>query len=243
MANYVANQPAVVMFVTRMIKFITHVATLDSYQKIGIGCNAGRHRSPIVAGLIWQQLQRQWWRKKKKEIRVRLRHEDLGAFEQTIYESVIEGFAQTPKTQAGQVPATADDEKPLTRKGTVHLRSFGFKLGPPLANNFLDVTFAKNPARDDRWRDHGTIDSGMVEFIRTQPEVGKFVKRVVSVVEHLSSVDPYQKLAVGCNFGRHRGPIIAKLIQEKLRDRGIPTLLHHADLPDYEHARIDTLFR
>src|SRR4051812_15527267 len=103
---------------------------------------------------------------------------------------------------------TDPERSPLTpRAGSVQLLSFGFKFGPPAANYSFDVSFIKNPARDDRWGMHGVIDPEMVDFVLRQEPVARFVDLVVPLVRHVATVDAFQVVAFGCNAGRHRSPI------------------------------------
>ncbi|MEM6798825.1 MAG: RNase adapter RapZ [Planctomycetota bacterium] len=119
------------------------------------------------------------------------------------------------------------------RPGVVRLMSFGFKYGQPPANYYFDVSFAKNPARQAQWGLFGIIDDAMRDFVLGQPPVSSFIELVVPLIAHVATVDSYQTVAIGCNAGRHRSPIIAGEVHQQLFDRGIFCKLEHRDLGDY----------
>lgn len=119
--------------------------------------------------------------------------------------------------------------------GTIKLMSFGFKYGPPAANYYFDVSFAVNPARQDRWGMDALVDHEMVDFVLFQSAVGTFIELVVPLIEHTSRLDSYQVVAFGCNSGRHRSPIIVNEVASRLVGK-VPMLVEHRDLPDSENV-------
>jgi RNase adaptor protein for sRNA GlmZ degradation len=118
-------------------------------------------------------------------------------------------------------------------RAQLKLMSFGFKYGLPLANYYFDVSFAVNPARDDRWGMHGVADHEMVEFVLSQPVVDEFIRRVVPLLEHVASLDAFQVAAFGCSSGRHRSPIIANEVARRLVGRH-ELIVEHRDLPEHD---------
>ncbi|MEC4986486.1 MAG: RNase adapter RapZ, partial [Oscillatoria sp. PMC 1076.18] len=52
MVEFVLAQKEVSNFIDLIIPVIKHIATVDSYQVVAFGCNAGRHRSPIIASEV-----------------------------------------------------------------------------------------------------------------------------------------------------------------------------------------------
>jgi RNase adaptor protein for sRNA GlmZ degradation len=120
-----------------------------------------------------------------------------------------------------------------TKCGKIKLVSFGFKCGAPTANYYFDVSFAVNPAREERWGMFGQIDEEMTEFVLGQSDVRRFIDLVIPLIGHLARVDAYQIVAFGCNSGRHRSPIIVNEIAAKLVHE-IPLEVEHRDLPEGE---------
>lgn len=125
--------------------------------------------------------------------------------------------------------------KPLNfntiRGKTLTLMSFGFKYGQPEANNYFDVTFIKNPARqhDKGWDFFSKPCGKMVEYVIKQADVEIFLVRVVPLIAHLARLD-VQKVAFGCNSGRHRSPIIVEEVAKQLfKDWGVPAHVEHRD--------------
>ena len=47
----------------------------------------------------------------------------------------------------------------------ITLVTFGFKYGPPHTNHYFDVSFVKNPARDERWSLFSEPDVAMRAFV------------------------------------------------------------------------------
>lgn len=121
----------------------------------------------------------------------------------------------------------------INKNGMVKLMSFGFKYGIPNANFYFDVSFAKNPARNDKWGLFGVIDHEMVDFVLKQEPVSKFIELMVPLIEHIASVDSFQTVALGCNSGRHRSPIIIDEIAARLVKR-VNVSVEHRNLPEYE---------
>ena len=117
--------------------------------------------------------------------------------------------------------------------GKIKLMSFGFKCGSPAANYYFDVSFAVNPARQERWGMFGSIDQEMIKFVLEQREVKEFIDLLTPLIEHIASLDSYQIIAFGCSSGRHRSPIIVNEIAARLMHE-IPLEVIHRDLPENE---------
>jgi UPF0042 nucleotide-binding protein len=123
--------------------------------------------------------------------------------------------------------------KPEEQAGVIKLMSFGFKYGLPNANCYFDVSFAKNPAREQKWGLFATEDEDMVRYVLGQAKVSTFISLAVPMVEHIATVDAYHVIAFGCNSGRHRSPIIVNAIADGLRGK-VRCLVEHRDRPDFE---------
>ena len=78
MIDFVLSQKDVEKFISLVVPVIEYVSTLDSYQIIAFGCNAGRHRSPPVVNEIANRL--------ADQIDITVEHRDLPENEAFIYE-------------------------------------------------------------------------------------------------------------------------------------------------------------
>lgn len=56
MMQYVLDQPGVAEFVGKAVNLILAVAELDDGLKVGFGCSGGRHRSPIIAQAVSDEI-------------------------------------------------------------------------------------------------------------------------------------------------------------------------------------------
>ena len=110
----------------------------------------------------------------------------------------------------------------------IEIRSAGFKYGVPRSNNVLDVSFLQNPAREfglDSTTDHRHRD-----FVMGLPETEEFIGIAVKLSEFLVARGDRPVLAFCCSSGRHRSPVIAEEVAERLRDKGYSVEVVHEEL-------------
>lgn len=112
----------------------------------------------------------------------------------------------------------------------ITLISFGFKYHRPPANNYIDVSFIKNPARQEGWTLFSKIDEKMIEFVRDQDGVSQALENLVNLIMLLASKDDDTRFAFGCSAGRHRSPIFVMLLATELETRGIKSKIMHLEL-------------
>ena len=110
------------------------------------------------------------------------------------------------------------------------LKSFGFKYGSPRANYYFDVSFVKNPARQENWSLDSMADESMRQFIIEQEKASEFIERVVPMIEFLNTLDGGVVVAFGCNAGRHRSVILVEEVALRLKERGVEVYVTHTDL-------------
>lgn len=79
MVEFILSQKPVSKFIELVIPLLEHIATLDSFHVIAFGCNAGRHRSPIIVNEIGSRLI-------DKRIPAAVVHRDLPDYEAFLYE-------------------------------------------------------------------------------------------------------------------------------------------------------------
>jgi UPF0042 nucleotide-binding protein len=125
----------------------------------------------------------------------------------------------------------------MTARSRITLVTFGFKYGPPPANHYFDVSFLANPARDPRWGLFSRPDEEMRAFVTAQPAAAAFVERVVPLIEMLTEVDDDLRIGLGCNAGRHRSVLLARIVAEELERRGHSVHVVHREREFDELAR------
>ena len=110
----------------------------------------------------------------------------------------------------------------------ITLMSFGFKYGHPPCNYYFDVSFIKNPAREEQWDLFAVVDNDMVDFVMRQDAARHFVSHACELILFLAKQDDDFRVGIGCSSGRHRSFIIAEQI---------------AMLLDRKHLRVDVKHR
>jgi RNase adaptor protein for sRNA GlmZ degradation len=112
----------------------------------------------------------------------------------------------------------------------ITLISFGFKYHRPPANNYIDVSFIKNPARQEGWTLFSKIDDKMIAFVHAQSGVSQALENLVNLIILLSGKDDDTRFAFGCSAGRHRSPIFVMLLETELKARGYEVKVKHLEL-------------
>lgn len=109
------------------------------------------------------------------------------------------------------------------------LVTFGFKYGAPNANYTFDVSFLRNPAREEQWGLFATADEGMARFVLEQEECTTFLDRLLPLIRVLLGFDDDLRIGIGCSSGRHRSRIVAHEIQRLLEQEGVDVKLVHRE--------------
>jgi len=110
----------------------------------------------------------------------------------------------------------------------IELQSFGFKYGLPRANNIIDVSFLKNPAR--------TFGLGSktgqqhVDFVLQQESTAGLLRIATELAVFLIKQHDTPILAFGCSAGRHRSVCIADEVAKRLREIGYTVRVVHTTL-------------
>lgn len=122
------------------------------------------------------------------------------------------------------------------RRMVVSVISFGFKHGVPAeADLVFDARFLPNPNFVPRLKRLTGSDPAVVRFLRRQPELAGFLRRVLDLVayvlpRHEREGRTYLTIAVGCTGGRHRSVMIANQIGAAVRKKGFAVRVDHRDL-------------
>ncbi len=120
--------------------------------------------------------------------------------------------------------------------GTATVVSFGFKYGIPVdADMVVDIRFLPNPHWDPVLRPKNGLDPEVRSYVLGQPASGEFLSRLDALLETVSAGflterKHYLSLAVGCTGGKHRSVAMAEAIGDRMRGRGVETLVVHRDL-------------
>ena len=108
------------------------------------------------------------------------------------------------------------------RRLTIAVISFAFPAGVPReADMVFDVRFLRNPHYIDDLREQTGLDTGVAEFIQTDPDFQRYFDAVLNVCKivvprFVSEGKKYATIAIGCTGGRHRSVYVANLLSERL---------------------------
>jgi RNase adaptor protein for sRNA GlmZ degradation len=137
------------------------------------------------------------------------------------------GVSHAATTGTATEPGTPE---PRTRPDLV-LTTFGFKYGAPAANYFFDVSFLKNPAREEQWDLFADPDDEMRAFVLGQQACQDFLRDVLPLIRTVLRCDDGVRVAIGCNAGRHRSRIVAEELSRRLSAEGVVVkLIHREDM-------------
>jgi UPF0042 nucleotide-binding protein len=112
---------------------------------------------------------------------------------------------------------------------SVTLVTFGFKYGQPNTNYTVDVSFLRNPAREERWTLFSEVDDDMRAFVLAQPAAEEFISRLVELIALVAQCDDDIRVGIGCSAGRHRSRVVARELSERLEARGIGVSVVHRE--------------
>ena len=114
--------------------------------------------------------------------------------------------------------------------------SFGFKYGIPIdADMVADLRFLPNPFWVDELRPLSGLDEPVSEYVLAQPRAEEFLEQYEKLVAlltggYLNEDKHFLTIAIGCTGGRHRSVAMSEAFAERLRARGVRTLVVHRDL-------------
>ena len=114
--------------------------------------------------------------------------------------------------------------------------SFGFKYGIPIdADMVADLRFLPNPFWVDALRPLSGLDQPVSEYVLGQPRAEEFLEQYEKLVAlltggYLNEDKHFLTIAIGCTGDRHRSVAMSEAFAERLRARGVRTLVVHRDL-------------
>lgn len=106
----------------------------------------------------------------------------------------------------------------------ITIKSWGFKYGRPEANIYFDVSYFKNPWRDEKIKDPNLSKEErkklIFEFMLKQQGVNEFVNKMADLLKCYYSLFPNENLQISfcCSAGEFRSPVIAELVYERIKN-------------------------
>jgi RNase adapter protein RapZ len=119
---------------------------------------------------------------------------------------------------------------------TVTLVSFGYKYGHPMGLDLvLDVRFIPNPFFIPELRPLTGLDERVREYVLAQPQARHFIDEVARLLEFLLPLyqhegKSYLTIGLGCTGGRHRSPVLARELKDRLAQAGFETNVRDHDI-------------
>lgn len=114
--------------------------------------------------------------------------------------------------------------------------SFGFKYGIPVdAEMVADMRFLPNPHWIDELRPLTGKDDAVRDYVRSQRGAEEFLDQYEQLLATLTDGflrenKRFLSIAIGCTGGKHRSVAMSEALAERLRNRGVHTLVVHRDL-------------
>lgn len=118
----------------------------------------------------------------------------------------------------------------------VSIVSFGFKYGIPIDSDLVfDVRFIPNPYYIPELKALTGMDTDVINYVMEYSESRTFLNKLVDMVNFLLPL--YVKegksqlvIGIGCTGGRHRSVTIANKLHERLKKKGISSVIEHRDI-------------
>ena len=115
----------------------------------------------------------------------------------------------------------------------ITLKSHGFKFSRPEANFVFDVSYFKNPWRDEEIRNELNRDARkelVVSFMKNQAGVTPFVNNLASLLSVLDTTfeDENIVIALCCSAGEYRSPAMVEMVSKELFVRNVSHKIIHS---------------
>ena len=115
----------------------------------------------------------------------------------------------------------------------ITLKSHGFKYSRPEANMVFDVSFFKNPWRDESIRNEADAEKRkdlIMAYMKNQEGCETFIERIASLLRFMHMMYPNEslKVALCCSAGEYRSPAMVIMLGEKLEKVGIPIIIEQS---------------
>ena len=130
----------------------------------------------------------------------------------------------------------------IRKKLTISINSFSYKRGIPIDESghgggfAFDCRALDNPGRYEEYKNHTGKDLKVIEFLRKNEEVQKFIENVKNLIE--ISIENYLKrdfghlmINFGCTGGQHRSVFMAEYFAEYLKNKyNVRIMIRHREL-------------
>lgn len=118
----------------------------------------------------------------------------------------------------------------------ISIVSFGYKFGAPVGMDIiLDVRFIPNPFFVPELRLLDGTDPSVRDYVMAQADAQKFIDETARLLDFLIPLyrregKSYLTVALGCTGGRHRSPVLARAIAERLSQSGFDATVRDAHI-------------
>jgi RNase adapter protein RapZ len=118
----------------------------------------------------------------------------------------------------------------------IALVSFGYKYGQPVGLDLvLDVRFIPNPFFVAELRPLNGLDPRVAEYVMAQPDAQRFIDEIGRLLEFLLPLyrregKSYLTIGLGCTGGRHRSPVLARELRDRLAQSGFAAGVRDHDI-------------
>lgn len=118
----------------------------------------------------------------------------------------------------------------------ISIVSFGYKYGAPVGLDLmLDARLIPNPFFVPELKPLTGLDEPVREYVMRQPEAKQFVGEVSRLLNMLIPLyrregKSYLTIGLGCTGGRHRSPVLARALQERLAESGYEVQVRDHDI-------------
>jgi len=118
----------------------------------------------------------------------------------------------------------------------ISIVSFGYKYGAPVGMDLLiDVRFIPNPFFVPELRPLNGLDPRVRDYVLAQGDTRPFVDEVTRLLSFLIPLyqregKSYLTIGLGCTGGRHRSPVLARALQERLRKKDFDVDVRDQDI-------------
>jgi UPF0042 nucleotide-binding protein len=118
----------------------------------------------------------------------------------------------------------------------VAIVSFGYKYGHPVGLDLvLDVRFIPNPFFVPELRPLTGADPRVHRYVMAQPNARRFIEEAGRLLDFLIPLyrregKSYLTIGLGCTGGRHRSPVLARELRDRLARAGFDAEVRDHDI-------------
>lgn len=118
----------------------------------------------------------------------------------------------------------------------IGLVSFGYKYGHPVGLDLvLDVRFIPNPFFVPELRPLTGADPRVRQYVMAQPDARRFIEEAGRLLDFLIPLyrregKSYLTIGLGCTGGRHRSPVLARELRDRMAQAGFDAEVRDHDI-------------